>query len=85
MKQKQKPQRQGFSSQTNADRRSESRTALKDKMNHLMFKLKMLESWIYEKRAKKEKDSALQELETKQHNMKYEYNRVCKLLKESKS
>lgn len=71
--------REGFSSQTDIDRKLvESRTVLKDKMYHLIFKLKMLEDWIYEKR--KRKDPNVKELEVKQHNMKHEYNRVIKLL-----
>jgi hypothetical protein len=84
MKTRKKNKEEGISVQTNnADKKEESKTVLKDKYQHLYFKLKMLESWIFEKKYRKLfKDNlpTLKELELKQHNMKHEFNRVSKLL-----
>jgi hypothetical protein len=84
--------RQGMASQTSdaygaVDRRDESKTVLRDKQHHLYFKLKLIENWIYEKKHRKffsDSEPTIKQLETQRHNMKHEYNRVSKLLKESK-
>jgi len=84
--------RQGMASQTSdaygaVDRRDESKTVLRDKQHHLYFKLKLIENWIYEKKHRKffsDSEPNIKQLETQRHNMKHEYNRVSKLLKESK-
>lgn len=83
------PQREGISTQTNdVNRKDESKTVLRDKQDHLYFKLKLIENWIYEKKTRKfliDSEPNIKELELKRHNMKHEYDRVSKLLKESKS
>jgi|688.fasta_scaffold00300_3 hypothetical protein len=84
--------RQGMASQTSdaygaVDRRDESKTVLRDKQHHLYFKLKLIENWIYEKKHRKffsDSEPTIKQLEVQRHNMKHEYNRVSKLLKESK-
>jgi hypothetical protein len=84
--------RQGMASQTSdaygaVDRRDESKTVLRDKQHHLHFKLKLIENWIYEKKHRKffsDSEPTIKQLEVQRHNMKHEYNRVSKLLKESK-
>jgi hypothetical protein len=45
------------------------------------------ENWIYEKKHRKffsDSEPTIKQLEVQRHNMKHEYNRVSKLLKESK-
>lgn len=83
-----RPPREGVSTQTNdIDRKDESKTVLRDKQHHLYFKLKLIENWIYEKKHRKflmDSEPNVKDLELKQHNMKHEYERVSKLLKESK-
>ncbi len=83
-----KPIREGVSTQTNdVDRKDESKTVLRDKQHHLYFKLKLIENWIYEKKHRKflmDSEPNIKDLELKQHNMKHEYERVSKALKESK-
>lgn len=84
--------RQGMASQTSdaygaVDRRDESKTVLRDKQHHLYFKLKLIENWIYEKKHRKffsDSEPTIKQLEVQRHNMKHEYNRVSKLLKENK-
>jgi hypothetical protein len=84
--------RQGMASQTSdaygaVNRRDESKTVLRDKQHHLYFKLKLIENWIYEKKHRKffsDSQPTIQQLETQRHNMKHEYDRVSKLLKENK-
>lgn len=84
--------RQGMASQTTdadgaVDRRDESKTVLRDKQHHLYFKLKLIENWIYEKKHRKflsDAEPNIKDLELKRHNMKHEYDRVSKLLKENK-
>lgn len=84
--------RQGMASQTSdaygaVDRRDESKTVLRDKQHHLYFKLKLIENWIYEKKHRKffpDSEPTIQQLDVQRHNMKHEYDRVSKILKESK-
>jgi hypothetical protein len=82
--------RQGMATQTadaygSVSRKDESKTVLKDKQQHLYFKLKLIENWIYEKKHRKfltDTNPSLKQLEVQCHNMKHEYNRVSKLLKD---
>ena len=84
--------RQGMASQTSdaygaVDRRDESKTVLRDKQHHLYFKLKLIENWIYEKKHRKffsDSQPTVKQLEVQRHNMKHEYDRVTKILKENK-
>lgn len=83
-----RPIRTGVATQTNdVERRDESKSVLRDKQLHLSFKIKMIENWIYEKKHRKfltDTEPHLKQLETQYHNMKHEYNRVSKLLKDNK-
>lgn len=85
--------RQGISTITSdangaVSRKEETRTVLKDKQHHLHFKIKLIKNWIYEKKHRKflfDSEPSIKQLENQCHNMEHEYDRVSKLLKESKS
>ncbi|NBP55153.1 hypothetical protein EBU71_01200 [bacterium] len=56
---------------------AKTKRLLKDKHAHLVFKLKMLESWVKEsRRTTPENEKRKLQL----HNMKHEYKRICKEL-----
>jgi hypothetical protein len=62
---------------------AKTKRLLKDKHAHLVFKLKMLESWVKEskdKRTTPQNEKRKLQLHNMLHNMKHEYKRICKEL-----
>ena len=59
------------------DNPAKTKRLLKDRYEHLIFKIKMLDSWVKESK-KPTKENEQRKLQL--HNMKYEYKRICKEL-----